>query len=60
MTKLLTFLGIGLVAFGQVAKAQSITPKAQISSTQQRLAVLRTSMDQAYEDKLDGKLDEQM
>jgi site-specific DNA recombinase len=34
--------------------------EAQTSSTQQRLAALRTRMDQAYEDKLDGKLDEQM
>ena len=33
---------------------------AQITSAQQRLALLRTRMDQAYEDKLDGKLDEQM
>src|SRR5262249_4814933 len=33
---------------------------AQITSAQQRLAALRTRMDQAYEDKLDGKLDEQM
>ena len=34
--------------------------EAQIISTQQRIAVLRTRVDQAYEDKLDGKLDEQM
>ena len=34
--------------------------EAQVSSARQRLAVLRTRMDQAYEDKLDGKLDEQM
>ena len=33
---------------------------ARIKSAQQRLATLRTRMDQAYEDKLDGKLDEQM
>jgi hypothetical protein len=33
---------------------------AQIASAQQRLAALRTRMDQAYEDKLDGKVDEQM
>ena len=33
---------------------------AQITSAQQRLATLRTRMDQAYEDKLDGKLDKQM
>ncbi|HVH85661.1 MAG TPA: recombinase family protein, partial [Terriglobales bacterium] len=33
---------------------------AQITSAQQRLSALRTRMDQAYEDKLDGKLDEQM
>ena len=33
---------------------------AQITSAQQRLATLRTRMDQAYEDRLDGKLDEQM
>ena len=34
--------------------------EAQVSSARQRLAALRTRMDQAYEDKLDGKLDEQM
>jgi hypothetical protein len=34
--------------------------EAQITSTQQRLSALRTRMDQAYQDKLDGKLDEQM
>src|SRR5581483_4557626 len=32
----------------------------QITIAQQRLSALRTRMDQAYEDKLDGKLDEQM
>jgi len=34
--------------------------EAQIVSVQQRLAALRTRMDHTYEDKLDGKLDEQM
>ena len=33
---------------------------AQTTIAQQRLSALRTRMDQAYEDKLDGKLDEQM
>ncbi|PYY11721.1 MAG: hypothetical protein DMG69_03225 [Acidobacteria bacterium] len=33
---------------------------AQITSARQRLTALRTRMDQAYEDKLDGKLDEAM
>jgi len=33
---------------------------ARITGAQQRLSALRTGMDQAYDDKLDGKLDEQM
>ena len=33
---------------------------AQITTARQRLTALRTRMDQAYEDKLDGKLDEAM
>ena len=44
---------------GDQARAQE-QRGAQITSAQQRLALLRTRMDQAYEDKLDGKLDEQM
>ena len=30
----------------------------RMEATQQRLAALRTRMDQMYEDKLDGKIDE--
>ena len=34
--------------------------RAQIANAEQRLAAVRSRMDQAYEDKLDGRLDEQM
>ena len=44
---------------GDQARAQE-QRAAQITSAQQRLATLRTRMDQAYEDKLDGKLNEQI
>ena len=44
---------------GDQARAQE-QREAQITIAQQRLSALRTRMDQAYEDKLDGKLDVQM
>jgi hypothetical protein len=34
--------------------------KEQVAAIQQRLATIRTRMDQIYEDKLDGKIDEQL
>jgi len=39
------------------ARADSERQK-RMEATQQRLAVLRTRMDQMYEDKLDGKIDD--
>ena len=39
-------------------RARGLNRQQRISGIQQRLAALRTRMDQVYEDKLDGKIDE--